>query len=292
MDQAEGPSTPKGNTSNLGGLKRRSYFVTFWHEYPHELPNNCRYLVTCEDSTEEGQFHGHAFIYFKNKVTMKAVKKLFGDDCHCERPAKNSECIAYVKGETGDERHAKHDFHEYGDPPCDNGCHKVKDLKEITNPDELSWQEFNTWQKIRAMPKKVKRSEWSKTIAVIWIQGPSGVGKSNKAEELADEEFEEIKFDGNFWHGIVDGNGCAVYDDFRDSHMKASEFINFIDYRSHNMNVKGGSRRNEYTKIIITSIQRAEDIYRGAPEEAREQWLRRMQIVDMYGDNIDEEAFN
>lgn len=284
MEQAQGASSPKGNTSTLGRSKRRNYFVTFWHEYPHELPSNCKYLVTCEDSTEEGQFHGHAFVYFRNEVTMKAVKKLFGDDCHCEWPASNTECIAYVKGETGDERHAKHDVHEYGTPPLDNGHHQVKDLKEIKDPDELNWREFNTWQKIQALPKKVKKSEWSKKVAVIWIQGPSGAGKSNKAEELADEEFEELKFDGNFWHGVVDGEGCAVYDDFRDSHMKASEFINFIDYRSHNMNVKGGSKRNNYSKIIITSIQKAEDIYKGMPEEAREQWLRRMQIVDMYCD--------
>ena len=222
---------------------------------------------------------------------MSAVKKLFGDDCHCKRIFSNSGCIQYVKGEIGDERHAKHDVHEYGDPPHDNSHHTVKELSEIKDPNDLSWQEFNTWQRVRTLAKKVKKSEWSKTVQVVWIQGPSGVGKSNKAEELADDEFEELKFDSSFWHGVIDGEGCAIYDDFRDSHMKASEFINFIDYRSHNLNVKGGSIRNMYSKIIITSIQRADSIYKGAPEEAREQWLRRMQIVDMYADAVDADAF-
>ena len=218
---------------------------------------------------------------------MKSVKKLFGEDCHLKKIFNNSGCIQYVKGEIKDERKAKHDIHEYGIAPLDNGKHKVKDLINIDNPEELDWKEFNTWKKIREMPRKVKKSDWSKNVKVIWIQGPSGIGKSNKAEELVDDEFEEVKFDGNFWLGIVDGKGCCVYDDFRDSHMKASEFINFIDYRSHNLNVKGGCKRNMYTKIIITSIQKIEDIYRNAPEEAREQWIRRLEVIDMY---IDEEA--
>ena len=67
--------------------------------------------------------------------------------------------------------------------------------------------------------------------------------------------------------------------DFRASHMTPSEFINFIDYRTHMLNIKGGSVRNGYTKIIITSIQSPFDIYSKFPEEGRKQWLRRLRIV-------------
>lgn len=96
------------------------------------------------------------------------------------------------------------------------------------------------------------------------------------------DEFDEIKHIGEFWHGITDGEGCAVYDDYRDSHMKASEFINFIDYNKHQLNIKGGSVTNSYNLIIITSIQRINEIYYTIPYEAREQWIRRVSIVDMY----------
>ncbi len=282
MEQACGTSTPKGNTIPLGHHKKRAYFVTFWHDYPTALPQNVKYMITCEDETKDGQFHGHAFIYFNNPVTMKAVKKLFGGDCHCEKVISNSDCIKYVKGEIKDERKVKHDIKEYGEMPQDNGKHKVKDLRAISNPDELDWREFNTWMKIKALPQKINKKEWRKDVNVIWIQGPSGIGKTNKAEELCDDEFEEIKYDGNFWHGVVDGKGCAVYDDFRDSHMKASEFINFIDYRTHNMNVKNGSVRNNYNKIIITTIQPIGTIYKNMPEEAREQWMRRVKVINMF----------
>ena len=88
MEQTDGTSTSSFRCTR----KRRNYFITFWNElYPHELPANASYLCTCKDSTKDGKFHGHAFIYFKNPVTMKAVKKLFGNDAHVEIPKINSD---------------------------------------------------------------------------------------------------------------------------------------------------------------------------------------------------------
>lgn len=95
------------------------------------------------------------------------------------------------------------------------------------------------------------------------------------------EEFEEVKHIGDFWQGIVDGTGACVYDDWRDSHLKASEFINFIDYRIHNLNIKGGNVKNKYNIIIISTVQDPNQIYSSLEGEPRKQWLRRMNIIDM-----------
>lgn len=283
MEQADGTST-SGNTK-IGCAKSRKYFITFWtKEYPHELPVNCNYMCTCEDTTKDGKYHGHAFIYFKNPVAMSRIKKLFGNDCHVEQPMKNSDCIDYVLDKTK----RKHDFQELGKRPMNNGIKlSVYELSKCDDPGELDWKMYNTWQKIKNAPKKMKKSEWNKDVKVYYIWGPSGIGKSTKAHEMCDDEFEEIKHKGDFYLGVVDGTGCCIYDDFRDSHMNASEFINFIDYRIHNMNIKGGCVKNKYNKIIITSIQNPKKIYRNVTEEQREQWLRRMEIIDM---NPEEES--
>ena len=103
------------------------------------------------------------------------------------------------------------------------------------------------------------------------------------------EEFDEVKHVNDFWDGVVDGEGTCVYDDWRDSHMKASEFINFIDYRSHNLNVKGGSVRNNYNLIIISTTQNPEMIYNSLGDEPKKQWLRRMEIIHTEDDGRDEE---
>ena len=69
--------------------------------------------------------------------------------------------------------------------------------------------------------------------------------------------------------------------DFRDSDMKASEFINFIDYNVHNLNYKQGSAKNKYHLIIITSVQDPKKIYKNIKGEPRKQWLRRMKTINL-----------
>ena len=67
--------------------------------------------------------------------------------------------------------------------------------------------------------------------------------------------------------------------------MRASEFINLIDYRRQNMNVKGATVVNNLERIIITSVQHPETIYSGLEDqEPRKQWLRRMEIIDLSDD--------
>ncbi len=65
--------------------------------------------------------------------------------------------------------------------------------------------------------------------------------------------------------------------------MKPVEFINFIDYNKQLMNTKGGNKRNNYELIIITSVQKLEDIYKNIIyPEPRKQWERRVQVIDLY----------
>ena len=84
----------------------------------------------------------------------------------------------------------------------------------------------------------------------------------------------------------------GAHSDFRDSHMSASEFINFIDYNKHYMNVKGGSVMNDYVLIIITSVQPIESIYANMPDEPRKQWIRRITniVIEDNDDEIDIDA--
>ena len=151
----------------------------------------------------------------------------------------------------------------------------VAELRELPL-DDVPPQLANIWHKVQ--PTKVKKSDWNKNTEVYYIYGKSGTGKSTLAKLIADEEFDKVKHVGDFW-SQCSGEGCCIYDDFRASHMTPSEFINFIDYRSHMLNIKGGAVRNCYTKIIITSIQSPYEIYTKFPEEGRKQWLRRLRIV-------------
>ena len=62
--------------------------------------------------------------------------------------------------------------------------------------------------------------------------------------------------------------------------MNVSEFINFIDYNIHNMNIKNGCIKNKFKYIFITSIQSPYEIYKNyIDNEPKIQWLRRIHKI-------------
>lgn len=66
--------------------------------------------------------------------------------------------------------------------------------------------------------------------------------------------------------------------------MRPREFINFMDYNIHNLNVKGSGVPNRYKYIFITSILEPSKLYWDASKNNQElpkQWRRRMEEVDI-----------
>lgn len=235
---------------------------------------NPNYIIACkEKAPTTGHIHFHIYVQFPNSRRL-SMKKLCGS--HVEKcmgsPEQN---IKYIKKD--------------GDIVCEEGAPRlnympsVKQLKDMS-PDErdgLPANMYNIIQKINTEEKKyIKGTEYHKDVVVYYVYGDSGSGKTKYSiEHIGDRFFNEVKYDGNFWHGVTEDCDIALYDDWRDSHMKPAEFINFIDYNRHIMNVKGGSVRNNYKEIYITSVQSPEEIYKNVNGEPRKQWERRMKFV-------------
>ena len=170
------------------------------------------------------------------------------------------------------------------------GGYSVQALLEVDKVEDLpDYRMVNTWYKLKYnRPMKIR--ERRKEVKVYYIQGPSGVGKTNKAMDIA-EEFEEswdtftdwIKYENGFYSGVTGCARIAIYDDFRPSDMKAKEFVNLIDYNKHNLNVKGSGFINNYNLIIITSVVKLDSIYKNIEnDEPRRQWERRVEVINMY----------
>lgn len=168
----------------------------------------------------------------------------------------------------------------------EKGGKSIKDVREMSKEDrdDLPVQYYKIVQNVNSEEAKhIKGTEYYKGVNVYWYWGESGLGKTkNAVKAIGDRVFNEVKFDGNFWHGVTEDTDIALYDDWRDTHMKPTELINFIDYNRHVMNVKGGSIRNNYKEIYITSLQNPEEIYKNIPEETKKQWLRRIKLITKY----------
>lgn len=285
-----------GNTNPQRAKKARAFQLTL--NQPDTYPKVKNYLmglktltyfISClEKAPSTGHEHIHIYTHFSNMISL-SIKKLEG--AHIEKcygsPKQN---IDYIK-KTGEENV----LDEWGEIPKQGKT--IKDIKEMKKEDRenLPIQFYNIVKKINEEEaNQLTLEDFEKKVKVYYIYGESGVGKTTKAKELIKEYFNEnnvntfnlVKYENNFWIGASEISEVCLYDDFRDSHMKASEFINFIDYNIHPMNVKNGSIKNKYKLIIITSVQSPEDLYKNVQEkdqEPKKQWMRRMKII--YLDN-------
>lgn len=235
---------------------------------------NPNYLVACkEKAPTTGHVHFHIYVQFPNNRRL-SLKKLSG--AHIEKcfgsPEQNE---AYIKKD--------------GDIILEEGTLRknynwtIRGIKEMKKEEreDLPPQLYNIVEKINQKEgNDIKASDiYKSNIKVHWFWGESGAGKTRRVmQELGDKTFNMLKYEQGFWHGIGDAK-IALYDDFRDTHMKPTELINFIDYYIHPMNIKGGSVKNEYEEIYITSIQDPEKIYSNMPEEYKRQWLRRIHEI-------------
>jgi len=265
--------------------------LEFYADVIQYLKSLCglNYLLVTEHLGQENK-HYHVYVQYERSKKL-SIKKLHG--AHIEKCFGSAKAnIQYLKAE--DEKHKQLGvtaviIEEEGRPVMKGGDYSVAYLKDISDEEDMpDYRMYNTWKRLKRDTKVVKAKDFRKNVKVYWIQGPSGVGKTNKAIELA-SEFEEtlecgtdFKFVNGFYLGTTSTARVAIYDDFRDSHMKPSEFINLIDYNKHWMNIKGDSILNNYNVVIITIVQKFNKIFRNVDDEPRAQWERRVQVIDMF----------
>lgn len=237
---------------------------------------SCDYLISCKEiAPTTGHEHIHIYCHFASNYRLsQKILKLKPHVEICKGSPKQN--IAYIKKDGNI-------LNEYGVEPR-QGCRTVGELITYERND-VPASMYRTWKDLKTEEANdLDVDEWNKDVHVWYIQGPSGSGKTEKAKEivrnLPDHKINVVKYENGFWNGVGSAP-TAIYDDFRDSHMKASEFINFIDYNVQNMNVKGGMRKNNYKWIIITSVQSLRDIYYNMSLEPRKQWERRIEIIDL-----------
>ena len=283
--------TVSGNTNPIP--KARNYLLTVnekslehYEEIKEYLTNfkTCNYYLCCEHIGQENK-HYHIYIQFTSPIRIN-LQKTFGT--HVEKaygtPQQN---FNYVKAL--DEKHIKLNIKsilidEIGNIRLSGGK-TIKDVKAMTKEEreDLPIQYYKIVNQINdEEDSDLNIDNINKKVEIYYISGPSGVGKTQMAISMVKARYKtvnQIKYENGFYHGVSSHSKAkaAIYDDFRDSHMHPSEFINLVDYNKHYMNIKGGSKLNEYEFIVITSVQRLKDIYRNMrDQEPREQWLRRI----------------
>ena len=273
--------------------RARAWCLTIFND-ELQYPEKARYNLICSDTTKDGKPHFHQYLYFNNAIAFSTIKKLY-PTAHIQREIEPQAYISYIKD---NKNGRKTIIFEEGNVPAKNKFPTIAEAKKmsIEEREQLPLHYKNIIDKINdEQANDIDIEDWHKEIKVYWIYGPSGIGKTEKAKQIVRDNAATygktvniVKHTDTFWSGI--GNAkIAIYDDFRDSHMPPSEFINFIDYNMHTLNIKGGQKQNNYSLIIITSVQHPQCIYCNMRDsEPRKQWMRRIELIDMTAeDDID-----
>lgn len=279
------------NNTNRVGFRARSFLLTLNEVEKYEdLKNTILKLKSCDYFLASKEIapttnHEHIHIYIHFTDSYKLSKKIlsFGAHVNICNYGSPKEVINYVKKD-GDI------LDEIGEIPH-QGLKTVEDLKQL-DISEIPPQYYNIYKKIKEDDEKdIEIEDLKKNVQVFYIQGESGIGKTEKMKEIVrslkdtyGSKINMVKYENGFYLGTGNARIC-VYDDWRDNHMKASEFINFIDYNKHYMNIKGGSKLNNYELIIITSIQKLDSIYSSVRSEQKAQWMRRIKLINLYPEN-------
>lgn len=299
---------PSGTTKPARHFQLTLNQVERWQElkeYLESLKNLDYGVAGMESAPSTGHQHIHAYIHF-NKTQRLQIKKLQGS--HIEQNLKGTpkQNIDYVKKdgdviwEKGDPLFYKKKLLKYMEEDKENdgfmGTPSIKEVKEMEKEDreDLPINFYKTVQVLNKIDddKLTAQKDNKPGFKALYIQGDSGKGKSLLAKYLFFKEnlsYDKVVKKGDFWHGVTGTNYCCIYDDFRDSHMAPSEFINFVDSSISTMNIKNGSVQNLYKYIIITSVQSLDELYYQANRKARDmgfvepktQWIRRLRKIDI-----------
>lgn len=236
------------------------------------------YMCTCDDTTKEGDYHGHAFVYFKNPTTLTGVKKLFGHDCHVESPSKNSHCIEYVL----DKSKRKTNNVEFGKRPMNNGIHNMEEILECNSVTEVIEKYPDTYVKFRrgiddVINNKISKNRYYKPPEVIWLYGGTGTGKTRIAFE---DGATNVTYVNGFFSDWGDARIICV-EELR-GEIPYKELLKLLDgyHNYYFVNIKGGQKYIDLDKIYITSPKPPNEVYYNIDiNDSIDQLLRRITTI-------------
>lgn len=240
--------------------------------------------------------HLQGYIEVNNIMKMTTLKNIIGNRCHIElRGGSQKDAVNYCKKgdqpkdewkekkEKGDHFGINADVFEIGilsekhqgkrtDIDKCRSLAKVGGMRAVT-------KKATSLQSIKVAEKYLEYNELKRDFKtkVIWIYGCSGTGKSHKAREYcSDIKDTYTKNDGSKWWIGYDGHENVIIDDFRDSWWGITEMLSLLDKYEKRVETKGGSRQLLAKTIIVTSIHKPEDCYKGCADEPIQQLLRRL----------------
>jgi len=267
MERAGGPIR---NKSRAGYRYRRlAYTLNNWT--PQEYTDLCSWDVTwCvigKEVGEDGTPHLQAACVLKSQMTMSAIKKVPGmKRAHFESmrgtPQHNyvyctkQDPLAFTKGSMP--KPGKRNDLETAYESLRAGA-TMREMAENHGVEMIKYARGFTLVRSLLVGPRVEPPK------VIWIYGPTGVGKTRACVEYANQHH-----GGEFWMSCAtlqwldgyDGQSVAILDDFRGKHCSFSFLLRLLDRYPFRVPFKGGFVEWNPSIIFITCPYSPEEVFK------------------------------
>lgn len=213
----------------------------------------CYFIIGKEKAPSSLTPHLQGFFQLKKKQSLKRVKQQFSARAHFEKRSRNSTPL-----QASDYCKKDGDFLEFGvisSAGKRNDMLAVKEVLAKGGMREVVEQGFNM-QAIRFAEKylqyKETKRDWEPLV--IWVYGPTGLGKSRLARTICGSgDNLYCKNESSKWWNGYDAHPYVILDDFDDSWMTYQELLSLLDRYERTVEFKGGSRQFLARRTVITS---------------------------------------
>ena len=257
------------------------------HDYIKNLiseKKNCVYYAMSDEiGLEEQTYHTHLFVVFRNPVKFDVIKDLFPTAHIDVARGSTKENRAYVaktgkwKNSEKSETSVPNTFEESGELDDECGRGHRSDLDDISdmledgmNPGEIMRQNFN-YRRFEKMirsayfDKRKRETPIKRNVAVHYIVGESGTGKSFTYTQLCQERDEDgIYFLTDYDNGGFDlycGEPVLFMDEYK-GQLRFSQLLTITDCYKAQVHSRYANVIALWEEVYITSVFPPEELYK------------------------------
>lgn len=287
------PELPPAKKVSNGKIRFRRFVFTLNNYTEQEYENvknlDCQWLVVAKETGENGTPHLQGACVIGKQVTLSAIKTWPGyERCHIE----------VMRGSPQDSLQycSKQDVNPFtkGEMP-QNGkrndllsvvqkLRTASHIKELA-PDDEFCVAYIKYPKGITLLRDLFQDKRDRAVPpqVVWLHGPSGVGKTRACVELC----EEITGLGGYWISLgslqwFDGYSyekAVIFDDLRAKHCDFAHLLRLLDRYELRVPFKGGFIQWVPQYIFITTPHTPRDMFYMREEEQLYQLTRRCSII-------------
>ncbi|MBQ7098699.1 MAG: replication protein [Oscillospiraceae bacterium] len=257
------------------------------------------YWCMCDETGEQGTYHTHLYMAFRNSVMFDTVRsKFYG--AHIE-PAKGKhrENRDYIRKEGKWLDDAKHEtnhpetFEEWGELPPDKSRSESqaeqimqmvmegKTNAQILREMPTAYSKINYIEQARqTLLQEQHENEW-RNLSVTYIWGETGAGKTRSIMELYDYANVYRVMDYAHPFDSYKGQDVILFDEFR-SQLPLSAMLGYLDGYPVELPCRYANKQARFTKVFLVSNIPLEQQYPSVQIEKPGDWAafrRRIQVV-------------